>query len=161
MINLKFNEIYLLDLREDILLNVVPMYDFLSYDIEKAFWFGYLIHDVFKELKELQPFLYSKPLRHISEEIQSYEKQIEFWDTKHGEFNLDEDPLQEVLSLYEYILNNLFYDNKDDIIKIAVKFGQNLKNLIKEKENEKEKTTKESSDTSKRSNSNEERGKSR
>lgn len=138
MINLKFNEIYLLDLREDILLNVVPMYDFLSYDIEKAFWFGYLIHDTFKELKELQPFLYSKPLRHIAEEISSYEKQIEFWDAKRGEFNLEEDPLQEVLSLYEYILNNLFYDNKDDIIKIAIKFGQNLKNVIKEKENEKE-----------------------
>ena len=154
MINLKFNEIYLLDLREDILLNVVPMYDFLSYDIEKAFWFGYLIHDTFKELKELQPFLYSKPLRHIAEEISSYEKQIEFWDAKRGEFNPEEDPLQEVLSLYEYILNNLFYDNKDDIIKIAIKFGQNLKNVIKEKENEKEETTQKFEHTSEGSTNN-------
>jgi hypothetical protein len=52
MINLVLSDIYLADLREDILLNKYKIYDFLGNDIEKAFWFGFVILDVWYSSNE-------------------------------------------------------------------------------------------------------------
>lgn len=132
MINLVLSDIYLADLREDILLNKYKIYDFLGNDIEKAFWFGFVILDVWDSLQGDQPFLYSKPLRHLSEEVESYQTQITFWCNKYTQES--DNPFD----FYAFILNNLFYDDVLDIIKISIRFGQLIKQKLKENEKSKE-----------------------
>ena len=133
MIKLKISEIYLEDLKEDIILNIFPMYDFLGKDIEKAFWFGYVFLEVIDKLQGIQPYLYSKPLRHITEEILPYQNQLNFWNDKYWKVTDKKDT--EIFDLYSYILNNMFYNNDLDCIKIAVRFGELIhKKLNNEKE---------------------------
>lgn len=133
MLELKFSELYLEDLKEDIILNMYPIYDFLGKDLEKAFWFGFVFLEVLEKLQGMQPFLYSKPLRHIVEDILPYKEQFMFWENKY--WKGVEDEKVSIFDIYSYILNNLFYENELDSIKIAIRFGELA---YKQYENEKE-----------------------
>lgn len=99
------------------------LYEFIGKDPVKAFWLSVNITDWFIELDKEQKYLYSKQLRHNKELIEDYQTQFEFWANK---FQPDDKKYVSILELSEYILNNMFWNNKDDIIYMAIWLGNLL-----------------------------------
>lgn len=131
MIELNADSIYILDLKDDFVMNETKdLYQFIDEDPVKAFYLGVYIKEWFDSLDQKQQYLYSKQLRHNQDIIPNYKEQIKFWTNKFPNKEAD------ASKLYEYILNNMFWNEiteELDRVKIALFFGQSA-TLISEDE---------------------------
>lgn len=122
MVNLEFDELFILDLRDDVYGNyTLKLYEFLGKDVKRAFYFGSFVKIWFPKLDQERQLLYSKQLRHSHEGLEKYSEQIKFWTDRFS----DEEEVDGI-QLSEYILNNMFWDEKTedkDKIKLALFLG--------------------------------------
>ena len=105
------------------------LYKFINNDPVRAFYLGYNITKWFDYIDKKQKYLYSKQARHNKDDLEKYQKQIEFWANKYkspeSEINMS--------TLAEFIINNMFWEEGTedlDRVKLAFFFG----NTIAEKE---------------------------
>lgn len=120
MINLNVDENYVFDLKDDFVMNYDwDLYEFIENDPVKAYYLGFHIKDWFEELEKEQQYLYSKQIRHNKEGLENYQKQTKFWIDRYPE-----EGDVEVIDLYQFLLNNMFYDDDEDIVKLAFFYGQ-------------------------------------
>lgn len=119
MITLQINDKYIPDLHDDVFGNYkLKLYQFLENDPVRAFYFGACIKKWFSELNQERQLLYSKELRHSSDNLEKYKEQIKFWTEKFS----DEEEIN-MIEFSEYLLNNMFYDDESDIINLALFLG--------------------------------------
>lgn len=134
-IKLAVSPIYILDLRDDIVMNFTKdLYQFIDGDPVKAFHVGMNIKEWFDALEPKQQYLYSKQLRHNKDSLDKYIEQMKFWTDKFP----DEEET-DLLCLSEYILNNMFWDEKSeelDRVKMAIFLGQSAKFQIAKQDGE-------------------------
>lgn len=124
MYELNVDQIYIEDLHDDFVMNYdYDLYQFIGRDPIRAFWLAVNITDWFTELEKDQKYLYSKQIRHNKEYIEDYQTQFEYWTNK---FQPDSNVEISVLELSEFILNNMFWNKKEDIIYMAFWLGQLL-----------------------------------
>lgn len=126
MIKLAVDPVYILDLKDDIVMNFTDdLYQFIGGDPVRAFHVGMNIKKWFEELEPKQQYLYSKQLRHNKDFLDRYMDQMKFWTDKFP----DEEET-DLLCLSEYILNNMFWDEETeelDRVKMALFFGQSVR----------------------------------
>ncbi len=121
---IKMDEIYLADLQDDFeeigrgQVNFT-LDEFLQNDINRAFAFGYACND-WKEKGMWFPVSIRKEIRHLADNTENYNAQLNWLNSKCDSKIKSEDYV-------EYILDNLFYENKKDKIKIAILLGNTLK----------------------------------
>jgi hypothetical protein len=127
MISFSVDSRYTQDLEDDFVMNEdLTLYEFLEKDPVKAFYLGLNIKKWSDYLDKKQKYLYSKQVRHNSDDIQVYQDQIEFWANR---FNSSDSEQINMVELAEYILNNLFYNRKtetQDKVKLAFFFGNTV-----------------------------------
>lgn len=127
MIDFEVGEIFILDLKDDFVMNTeYDLYEFINGDPITAFWLGYHIKEWFEKIEPEQQYLYSKQIRHNREDLEKYLDQIKFWTNKYD----SEGKEVELQKLSEYIMNNMFWDEKTeelDKVKLAFFFGQNIR----------------------------------
>lgn len=124
MISLKIDHNYIPDLHDDVFCNYDEhLYKFLNNDPVRAFYFGSCIKKWFKELDQSRQMLYSKELRHCTDNLSNYKNQIEFWNKK---FSNEEEI--DIIEFSEYLLNNMFWNKESDIIDMALFLGGKLDN---------------------------------
>lgn len=116
-INLHVQNWELEDLIEDIIVNEDPIKEFIDDDLVKAFYTGALLPQLLPQFPTEQKILYTKYRRKAIRTLNTYDKQVLFW-TKKGE----NDP-GDALMLYEYVINNLFYNSFEDAILICLALG--------------------------------------
>lgn len=120
-LNLDVNEIYVLDLKDDFIMNKdLDLYQFLGKDPVKAYILGVYIKRWFEELDKEQQYLYSKQLRHIRDDIKDYVDQFQFWCNKAPE-NIT------AREMFEFVLNNMFWKEETedlDKVRMALFLGQ-------------------------------------
>jgi hypothetical protein len=120
MISLTVDTIFVLDLKDDFLMNrSKKLLDFIGDDIQKAYYLGLYMKKWFDLLERDSQYLHSKTLRHTGEEVEEYIPQLEYWISKYPK---DEDKIDPT-EMAEYILNNIILFNKSDIIKLALFLG--------------------------------------
>ena len=125
MISFKVNTLFILDLRDDFLMNTSKkLYDFIGLDFVKAFHLGIHVTKWFDSLDRNQQYLHSKSLRHNQEDIQQYVDQMKYW-SKIFPHSLDDEQI-DTIELSEYIFNNIIWISSDvekDQIKVALFLG--------------------------------------
>ena len=130
MISFAIDPRYVQDLEDDFIMNEDrDLYKFINNDPVRAFYLGYNITKWFDYIDKKQKYLYSKQARHNKDDLEKYQKQIEFWANKYkspeSEINMS--------TLAEFIINNMFWEEETedlDRVKLAFFFG----NTIAEKE---------------------------
>ena len=130
MISFAIDPRYVQDLEDDFIMNEDrDLYKFINNDPVRAFYLGYNITKWFDYIDKKQKYLYSKQARHNKDDLEKYQKQIEFWANKYkspeSEINMS--------TLAEFIINNMFWEEGTedlDRVKLAFFFG----NTIAEKE---------------------------
>ena len=130
MISFAIDSRYVQDLEDDFIMNEDrDLYKFINNDPVRAFYLGYNITKWFDYIDKKQKYLYSKQARHNKDDLEKYQKQIEFWANKYkspeSEINMS--------TLAEFIINNMFWEEETedlDRVKLAFFFG----NTIAEKE---------------------------
>ena len=129
MIKLEVDSVYILDLKDDIVMNFTnDLYQFIDEDPVRAFHVGMNINEWFEELEPRQQYLYSKQLRHNKDFLDKYIDQMNFWITR---FSNDKEI--GLLHLSEYILNNMFWDEdteKLDRVRMALFLGQGVRSQM-------------------------------
>lgn len=125
MTSFTVNPLFVLDLRDDFLMNSnKKLYDFLDSNPVKAFHLGVHISKWFDFLDKEQQYLYSKPLRHNQEEVESYLDQMKYWA---GQFpRASKEDKINMIEVSEYVFNNMFWNldtEKTDKIKVALFLG--------------------------------------
>lgn len=124
MISLSIDKNYIPDLHDDVFGNYdLNLYQFIDGDPVRAFYFGMCIKKWFNDLDQQRQLLYSKQLRHSSDNLDKYKEQIEFWTKRFSE-----DEEVDMLDFSEYLLNNMFYDKEFDLINIALFLGSKIEN---------------------------------
>lgn len=122
MLSLNVDTNYRLDLQDDIYSNyTLNLYEFIGDDPVRAFYFGGLIKKIFPELGQERQLLYSKQLRHSSDDLSKYKTQFDFWASK-----FPKDNEIDMIEFSEYLLNNMFYDKESDIINLALFLGSKI-----------------------------------
>lgn len=130
MISFAIDSRYVQDLEDDFIMNEDrDLYKFINNDPVRAFYLGYNITKWFDYIDKKQKYLYSKQVRHNKDDLEKYQKQIEFWANKY------KSPESEInmATLAEFIINNMFWEEGTedlDRVKLAFFFG----NTIAEKE---------------------------
>jgi hypothetical protein len=119
VISFSVDHIYVLDLRDDFIMNTDrSLYDFLNNDPVKAFHIGVHLKKWYSLLDRKQQYLYSKSLRHNREEIESYIDQAKWWTNKYPS---KDDKQVDMIDYSEYIVNNMIWNDKtEDIDKVKV-----------------------------------------
>lgn len=120
MISLEVDNLYIPDLHDDFIMNdKLKLFEFINKDPVKAFYLGMYVVKWWSKLDKDQMYLYSKELRHNGPDyISDYQEQITFWSKKYeGEENID------MINLAEYLLNNIFYKEEFDQIRLALHLG--------------------------------------
>ncbi len=123
---IEFNEIFCLDLKDDFEElgrdgRNFTLDDLIQGDLSRAFAFGYC-H--FKWIKEKMwfPISIRKTLRHLPYDLNEYIPQLEWLNEKCGmvgkKVKLDK--------YATYILENVFCDDYDTLLKIAILVGANI-----------------------------------
>lgn len=137
MISFAVDPRFIQDLEDDFMVNEdQTLYEFIGKDPIRAFYLGYNINKWFESIDKHQKYLYSKQARHNKDDLEKYQSQIQFWSEKYK----SPDPEINITSLAEFIINNMFWDEKTedlDKIKLAFFFG----NIIAAKEEEQLKET--------------------
>lgn len=123
MISFTVNPLFVLDLRDDFLMNNSKrLYEFIGKDPVKAFHLGVYITKWFDLLDRKQQYLYSKLLRHNQEEIESYMDQLKYW-TETFPHSSKDDQIN-MIELSEYVFNNMIWnDEETDQVKVALFLG--------------------------------------
>lgn len=126
MISFSVDPRYIQDLEDDFVMNEdLTLYEFIGKDPIKAFYLGYNIAKWFKYLDKRQKYLYSKKIRHNKDDLEKYQKQIEFWANRY----VSPEPKINMAMLAEYIINNMFWEEETedlDRIKLAFFFGETI-----------------------------------
>lgn len=125
MINLTVTKDFIYDLKDDFTMNdKKDLYQFIGGDLVKAFYLGVNINDWFQDLPNEKKYLYSKQIRHNKDNLEKYQKQLEFWTSK---FPSKTDEI-DLVDLSEYILNNMIYEDNSDEIDLAFFLGKTVNN---------------------------------
>lgn len=124
MINV--NDIFLADLQDDFELAgrenaEFSIYDFINNDLNRAFGVGFSYQDWLNTSKLWIPVTVRKEMRHVSDDMEVYNPQFEWLNKKFG---IDREVV--INDYATFILDNIF-SNEDDIIKLAIIIGSNLK----------------------------------
>lgn len=118
------NQLYVLDLRDDFIMNYdKKLYEFIGYDPVKAYQLGMYVTKWFDNLDRDQQYLHAKSLRHLNQDIDIYNQQIQYWANK---FSKSEGEEVDLLEMCDYIYDNLiwFPENEEkDKIKVALFLG--------------------------------------
>lgn len=96
--------------------------DFIKNDLSRAFAFGYCYSDWVKE-KMWFPVSVRKLLRHLGDDLKDYIPQLTWYNTKYKVVGQK----FKIKDYAEFILTNIFCDDLDDLLKIAIFLGANLK----------------------------------
>lgn len=128
---IEFNEIFCLDLRDDFEEmgrneRNFTLKEFIQDDISRAFAFGYCHIDWMKD-KMWFPVSIRKALRHNAEGLEHYRPQIEWLSKKYPSNN----GTVKISEYASYILDNLFCDNRDELIRVAMEIGLTMRMNIK------------------------------
>jgi hypothetical protein len=120
---IKFNEIFLADLKDDFELagkgeQEFSIYDFIGHDLSRAFGVGYGI----KDWKLWVPVTVRKELRHVLDNLEQYNPQLKWINSKVSKEISTEDYVN-------YIIDNIFCDNELDLINILITLGSKLKEI--------------------------------
>lgn len=119
------NPIYVLDLRDDFIMNrTEKLYEFLGKDPVKAFHLGIRATKWFNSLDKEQMYLHSKSLRHVQEDIDSYMEQIKHWTENFPDTD-DEDQV-DMIQLSDYVFSNIIWNpdtEEKDQVKVALFLG--------------------------------------
>ena len=120
---IKFNEIFLADLKDDFELagkgeQEFSIYDFIGHDLSRAFGVGYGI----KDWKLWVPVTVRKELRHVLDNLEQYNPQLKWINSKVPKEISTEDYVN-------YIIDNIFCDNELDLINILIALGSKLKEI--------------------------------
>ena len=136
MISFAVDPRYTQDLEDDFVMNEdQTLYEFIGNDPVKAFYLGYNITKWFDYIDKKQKYLYSKQARHNKDDLEKYQKQIEFWANKYKSPGPDID----MALLAEFIINNMFWEEETedlDKVKLAFFFGDTI--ATKEKQQNQE-----------------------
>lgn len=125
MIDLTVTKDFIYDLKDDFTMNdKKDLYQFINGDLVKAFYLGINIDDWFQDLPNEKKYLYSKQIRHNKDNLEKYQKQLEFWTSK---FPSKTDKI-DLVDLSEYILNNMIYEDDSDEINLAFSLGKLVNN---------------------------------
>lgn len=125
MIDLTVTKDFIYDLKDDFIMNdKKDLYQFINGDLVKAFYLGINIDDWFQDLPNEKKYLYSKQIRHNKDNLEKYQKQLEFWTSK---FPSKTDKI-DLVDLSEYILNNMIYEDNSDEINLAFSLGKLVNN---------------------------------
>lgn len=125
MIDLTVTKNFIYDLKDDFTMNdKKDLYQFINGDLVKAFYLGINIDDWFQDLPNEKKYLYSKQIRHNKDNLEKYQKQLEFWTSK---FPSKTDKI-DLVDLSEYILNNMIYEDNSDEINLAFSLGKLVNN---------------------------------
>lgn len=124
---IEFNEVFCLDLKDDFEemgrnQRNFDLDDFIQGDLSKAFAFGYCHLDWMKE-KMWFPVSIRKALRHICDGLEDFSPQLKWLNTKYEIANGKTVKIQDYAN---YILDNIFCDDPDTLIKLAIILGTNL-----------------------------------
>lgn len=121
MIDLTVTKDFIYDLKDDFTMNdKKDLYQFINGDLVKAFYLGINIYNWFQDLPNEKKYLYSKQIRHNKDNLEKYQKQLEFWTSK---FPSKTDKI-DLVDLSEYILNNMIYEDNSDEINLAFYLGK-------------------------------------
>jgi hypothetical protein len=120
---IKFNEIFLADLKDDFELagkgeQEFSIYDFIGHDLSRAFGVGYGI----KDWELWVPVTVRKELRHVLDNLEQYNPQLKWINSKVSKEISTEDYVN-------YIIDNIFCDNELDLINILIALGSKLKEI--------------------------------
>lgn len=123
MISFTVNPLFVLDLRDDFLMNnSKKLYEFIGKDPVKAFHLGVHVAKWFDLLDKKQQYLHSKLLRHNQEEIEPYIDQLKHWAEAFPHSSKDDQI--NMIELSEYVFNNMIWnDEETDQIKVALFLG--------------------------------------
>ena len=138
MISFAIDPRYVQDLEDDFIMNEDrDLYKFINNDPVRAFYLGYNITKWFDYIDKKQKYLYSKQARHNKDDLEKYQKQIEFWANKYKSPGPDTD----MALLAEFIINNMFWEEETedlDKVKLAFFFGDTI--ATKERQQNQEKS---------------------
>lgn len=119
---IKFNEIFLADLKDDFELagkgeQEFSIYDFIGHDLSKAFGVGYGI----KDWKLWIPITVRKELRHSSDNLEQYNPQMQWiGNLIKGKEMTHEDYIN-------FVVDKIFCDDELDLINIVITLGSKLR----------------------------------
>lgn len=124
---IEFNEVFCLDLRDDFKEmgrheRNFELDEFIQRDLSRAFAFGYCHLDWIGE-KMWFPVPIRKALRHLSDGLEDFNPQIKWLNDKYGAIG----KRVKIKDYANYILENIICDNYDDLIKIAILLGTNMR----------------------------------
>jgi hypothetical protein len=97
-------------------------------NVNRAFIFGYIYDDLKRQF--WVPISIRKKMRYLHEEIDMFMPQIKWLNDKYGtEREVD------IKEYADYILSNVFYDNDNDLLNLAIGIGRVLKQQKNEQSN--------------------------
>lgn len=97
-------------------------------NVNRAFIFGYIYDDLKRQF--WVPISIRKKMRYLHEEIDMFMPQIKWLNDKYGiEREVD------IKDYADYILSNVFYDNDNDLLNLAIGIGRVLKQQKNEQSN--------------------------
>ena len=137
MISFGVNQLYVLDLKDDFLMNHHErLYDFIGQDPIKAYQLGIRVEKWFDLLDKEQQYLHAKDLRHVKADLEEYLDQINYWTKKFPGFEEEE---VDILGLSEYVYNNMILNpetEEADRIKLALFLGMITGRSVKDEGDE-------------------------
>ena len=75
---------YIQDLLDDVLDNKFEhLYEFIGKDVVRAFYFGFYFEEWKGLMEPPQVRLYSREMRHLTDKLENYSNQINFWNGKY------------------------------------------------------------------------------
>lgn len=124
---IEFNEVFCLDLKDDF--EELGRYEknfeldeFIQNNLSRAFAFGYCHVDWMKE-KMWFPVSIRKVLRHLRDNLEDFIPQIKWLNERDGAIGKG----ARISDYANYILDNIFCDNRDDLLKMAIILGISLR----------------------------------
>ena len=122
MTSFAVNPLFVLDLRDDFLMNnSQKLYEFIGEDPVKAFHLGIYVVKWFELLDKKQQYLHSKLLRHNQEEIEPYMDQLQYRTEQFPHTSKDDQV--DMIEMSEYVFNNMVINSEEDKVKVALFLG--------------------------------------
>lgn len=129
--NINFSEVLCEDLKDDFEYLGKDQHDFtikdlIQEDINKAFVFGCCLKG-WKNQEMWIPVSIRKYVRHLYETVDKYKAQLDWISSKYSLSKTV--TLNDYIKYSEYVLDNLFFDNEEDKLKMALILGLFLNNV--------------------------------
>lgn len=124
---IEFNEVFCLDLRDDFEEmgrheKNFELDEFIQGDLSRAFAFGYCHLDWIDE-KMWFPVSIRKALRRLADGMEDFTPQIKWLNDKYGAIGKK----VKISEYANYVLENIFCDDHDTLLKVAILLGTNMK----------------------------------